>query len=478
MGQRVTYSMETGRNGKPQAINIVPEGGGGGGSAGGGGGGNPFAPLSAAAQSFQGPPGPNPFASSSLTAAPSPFGSGSPFGAAMGGSGLADPFSSSNNPFAAPKAAEWGTGSAFASLPATQSAFAGLSGAPTLFGGGNTSIGENPFGAAAAPAVVGGGSAFGMAPNPFTSTATPATRSAVAKAAATAGPQGGDAAAASAAPSGDGMTCPLTGTSLGQHNMTVAKLIKKLLATQTATEVSMKNVLKNQYGVTAKNSSLPLLADEYARTLLGSARSKAQQSSAEQQQQQESTPPSGKKAGGIGARLGASPGGAAGAAGGGVSSRMGTAFGEGEGGSPAAAAGGGGYDEPAFVRFKGLRTEEQVRGHFKRVDTLLPDPRKCGPFEYVTQVRTLFADFVLQPCAVSESVARPLGCVIRDWDPAAASGDVPLLTCTDCVTGWQRRARAQVPVADGGHERGSVRQEDPWGKGNGQAGGLGDNKGV
>lgn len=392
VGQRVTYSIETGRNGKPQAIKIVPEGAGGMDSAGGSGGGNPFAPLSAAAQSFKGPPGPNPFANSSLSAAaPSPFGSGSPFGAAGGGGArLPDPFSATNNPFAAPKAAEWGTGSAFESLPATQSAFAGISSTPAPFGGApNSSIGENPFGAAAtaAPSAAGGGGAFGAVANPFTSTASPATRSAVAKAAAegaSSNSPGNDAA-----PAGDGMTCPLTGTNLGQHNMTVAKLIKKLLATQTATEVSMKNVLKNQYGVTAKNSSLPLLADEYARTLLGSARSKAQQGGGAGQQQ-ESTPPSGKKVGGISSRLGASPGGAAGAGsgGGGVSSRLGSAFGGGPGGLSSGAAAGGGFDgEPTFVRFKGVRTEEQVRSHFKRVDVLLPDPKKCGPFEYVTQVK-------------------------------------------------------------------------------------------
>lgn len=122
-----------------------------------------------------------------------------------------------------------------------------------------------------------------------------------------------------------------------------------------------------RYGVQAKEQkSKPLLADEYSRTLLGRARARGggevSSSTGQGEQQQlwgadHISPPVAKK-GDIVSRLGA-----AGAAGG---------SGEGDGSS-------------VFVKVKGLRGEADVRSHFRKIDVLLPDPRKNGPFEYVTQ---------------------------------------------------------------------------------------------
>ena len=245
----------------------------------------------------------------------SAFGASS--GSAFGNTGSA--FGSTGSAFGA------NTGSAFGAAGNKGSAI----GASTGFAFPNT-----------APASGGAGSSFGASARPGAATPAANSRGFTFGGASAAAPHGGVGAstASAAASSGGGggdqsivegtappQKCALTQWDAKRAN--VAKLTKRIMDSPSINETQIKNALSAVYGVQTQSTAKALLAAEWARTFCGRAKA---------------------------AREGA--GGSAGDAAGRAGSK-----------DAAEAATGRGS---AFVRVKGLPSEEAVRGAFKRVPGL------------------------------------------------------------------------------------------------------------
>ena len=272
-------------------------------------------------------------------------------GSAFGSTGSA--FGSTGSAFGANTGSAFGvsTGSAFgntgSAFGSTGSAFGANTGS-TFGAAGNKGsvIGESTgsaFPNTARPGASGGaGSAFGASARPGAATPAATSRGLTFGGASAAAPHGGvggsgaSTASAAASSGGGGDQSSVEGTAPPQKcaltqwdakRTNVAKLTKRIMDSPSINETQIKNALSAVYGVQTQSTAKALLAAEWARTFCGRAKA---------------------------AREGA--GGSAGDAAGTAGSK-----------DAAEAATGRGS---AFVRVKGLPSEEAVRGAFKRVPGL------------------------------------------------------------------------------------------------------------